>query len=122
MKEWAIGNHNNINFHPRNKVLVKSCAHFHHECWKRRCVVLHKPEVQQDVLKVSVSLIMEEASKEELSRHVQIHKINSNEASSGAILSWVRIIRAFKSRACKSEYQDMLNMLNVIVNYKVNCL
>ena len=79
-----MGNHININFHVHDKVLVRSCAHFYHECWKRRYVVLHNPEMQKNVLKEEALVIMEEAIKEEiegLSRHVQIHKIDSNEAS-----------------------------------------
>ena len=114
-----MGNHNNINFHAHNKVLVKFCVHFYHECWKRRCVVLYNPEVQNHVLKEEILVIMEEASNEEiegLSRHMQIHKINSNEASAEELLSWVRSVRVFKKRARKNEYQDIRNMMNVIVN------
>ena len=80
---------------------------------------LHNSEVQKNVLKEEVLVIMEEASKEEiegLSRHLQIYKINSNEASTEEFLSWVRSVRVFKKRSRKSEYQDMRNMLNVIVN------
>ena len=51
VKEWAIGNHNKINCHVHNKVLVKICIHFYHECWKRRCVVLHNLEYQHNELK-----------------------------------------------------------------------
>ena len=32
VKEWAMGNYNNINFHACKKVLVKSCVQFYHEC------------------------------------------------------------------------------------------
>ena len=62
---------------------------------------------------------MEEASKEEiegLSRHVQTYRINLNETSAEEMMSWVRSVRVFKSRARNSEYQDTRNMLNVIVN------
>ena len=44
------------------------------------------------------------------------NKINSNEASAEEILSWVRSVRVFKSRARKSECQDIRNMMNVIMN------
>ena len=47
VKEWVMGNHNVSKFHACNKVLVKSCFHFYHECWKIRFVVLHDPEVQR---------------------------------------------------------------------------
>ena len=119
VKEWVMKNHNNINFHAYNKVLVKISVQFYHECWKRRCVVLHDPEVQKKVLKEEVLVIMEEASEEAiegLNRHVQIHTINLNEASVEELLSWVRSVRAFKKRACKNKCQDIRNMLNVIVN------
>ena len=102
-----------------NKVLVKSCVHFYNEFWKRRCVVLYNLEVQLKVFKEEVEVIMEEANAEEiegLSRHVQTHKINSNEAISEEIFSWVRSVRVFKSRARKSEYPYMRNLRNVIMN------
>ena len=119
VKEWVIENQNNINFHAYNKVLVKSCVQFYHECWKRRCVVLHDPEVQKKVLKEEVLVIMEEANEEAiegLNRYVQIHTIKLNEASVEELLSWIRSVRAFKKRACKNKCQDIRNMLNVIVN------
>ena len=61
-----MGNHNNPNFHAHNKALVKSCEHFYLEHWKRRSAVLHNPEVQKNMLKEEVSVIMEEANKEEI--------------------------------------------------------
>ena len=61
VKEWVMGNNNSINFHACSKVLVKSSVQFCNECWKRRCVVLHYPEVQRKVLKDEVLIIMEEA-------------------------------------------------------------
>ena len=82
-------------------------------------MVLHNPEVQQNLLKEEVSVIMEEAIKEEiegLSRCVKIHKNNLNEASAEDFYSWIRSVIFFESRARKSEYQDMRNMINVIMN------
>ena len=64
-------------------------------------------------------MIKKEANKEEiegLRRHVQIHEINSNDASTEEMFSWTRSVRVFKSRALKSEDQDMRNMTNVIAN------
>ena len=119
VKEWVIENQNNINFYAYNKVLVKSCVQFYNECWKRRCVVLHDPEVQKKVLKEEVLVIMEEANEEAiegLNRYVQLHTIKLNEASVEELLSWVRSVRAFKKRAGKTKSQDTRNMLNVIVN------
>ena len=81
MKEQAIGNHDISKFHAYNKVLVKSCTHFHHKCWKRRNAVLHGPKVQQKALKEEAEVIIEEANKEEiegLRRCTQAHATKSN--------------------------------------------
>ena len=89
MKEWVIGNHNNINLHVHNKVIVKSCVHLYNEFWKRRCVVLHYLEVQKNMLKEEALVIMEESSKYEIEgsrRHVKIYKINSNKVSAEQLL------------------------------------
>ena len=59
-----MGNHNINKLHAPNKVLVKSCVNFYHECWKRKCIVLHDPEVQQKVLKEEVEVMIEEENKE----------------------------------------------------------
>ena len=70
--------------HAHNKVLVKSCAQFYHEHWKRRCVVLHNPEVQRNVLQEDLKVIMLEENKKEiegLRRYLQMHTINSNIAT-----------------------------------------
>lgn len=110
VKEWVMKNHKNMNFYVCDKVLVKSCTQFYHECWKRRYVASHNPEVQKKLLKEEVLVIIEEASKEEikgLSRYVQIHKIDLNEASTEEMLSWARSVRAFKKRAYKNKCQDM---------------
>ena len=45
------------------KVFVKCYVHFYHEFWKTRCAVLRNPEVQKNLLKEEVLVIMEEASK-----------------------------------------------------------
>ena len=53
-----------------------------------------------------VSVVIEEASKEEikgLRKHEQFHKINSNEVSAEEILSWALSVIVCKSRARKSE-------------------
>ena len=71
------------------------------------------------MLKEKVAVIIEESNKEEiegLSINVQICKTNSNEVSANETFSWVLNVRVFKSRARKSECQDMINMLNAIVN------
>ena len=63
VKEWVMGNYNNINFHAYDKALVKISVQFYHECWKRRCLVLHNLEVQKKVSKEEALAIMEEAEK-----------------------------------------------------------
>ena len=73
-----------MNFHLHNKVLIKNCVKHYHDCWKRRCVVLHSLEVQRKVLKEDVLAMMEEGSKHEvigLRRHVEVHKMNENEVT-----------------------------------------
>ena len=66
VKEWVMGNNNSTNLHARGEALVKSSTQFCHECWKRRCVVFHDPEVQRKVLKEEALVIMEEAEKTQL--------------------------------------------------------
>ena len=63
-KEWVMVNQRRINFHRYNKVLVESCAHNCHECWKCVCVVMCNPEVQIKVLKNEVLNILQAASIE----------------------------------------------------------
>ena len=104
VKEWVMGNHNNINSHACNKVLVKSCVQFYHECWKRRYVFLHDPDVQRKVLEEELLAIKDEAEKDAikgLSGHVKIYRLNTNEASLDEPLLWVRSARVFKKRAGK---------------------
>ena len=70
-------------------------------------------------------IIMEEVEKEiikGLSRCVQIHKINLNEEAVEELLSWVRNARDFNKRASKNKCQDIRNMLDITVNYKLNYL
>ena len=118
VKEWVMGNDNNINFHTCNKVLVKSSVTFYHDYWKRRCVVLHEPQFQIKALKEEVLVIMDEAEKDVikgLSGYVQIHRLNVNEASLDELLSWVRSARVFKKRAGRNESQNIRNMLNATI-------
>ena len=71
------------------------------------------------MLKEEALAITEDASKEELEglrRHVEAHKMNLNDASEEETLSWMRSVRVFKKRPCKSEHQDMRNMLNSRAN------
>ena len=63
MKEWIVSNQKWIGFKSCSKVICKMCVQYDHECWKRRFVVLHEPEVQRKVLQDEVLSIIEEASK-----------------------------------------------------------
>ena len=58
VKEWLMGNQGRIHFHHHNKVLVKSCVQYHHECCKRISLVLYNLEVQIKELKYEVLNIM----------------------------------------------------------------
>ena len=51
VKDWVIDNRNSINIHPCDKVLIENCVKNYHYSWKRRCVALHIPDVQENVLK-----------------------------------------------------------------------
>ena len=117
-KEWVMGNKGRIDFHQQNKVLVQICIQCYHECWKRRCVVLHDLEVRITLLKDEVLNILEDASKEEveeLKTYVELHTMNVNNASVDEIMLWVRSVRVFKRKSGKSVHQDMRSIMNVIV-------
>ena len=47
VKEWVVSNQKRIDFKLYNKVIVKICIEYFHECCKRRCIVLHELEVQR---------------------------------------------------------------------------
>ena len=66
VKEWVMLNQKLINFHSHNKVIVKCCVEYYHECWNRRCVVLYNQEVKNKVLREEALSFIEEASKEEV--------------------------------------------------------
>ena len=114
-----VSNQKRVDFKFYNKVTVKMCVEYFHECWKRRCIVLHEPEVQRKVLQDEVLAIAEESSKEEivgLRRCVEVHSLSVNEVSAEEMVSWVRSARVFKKRASKNKNQDMRNMLMARVN------
>ena len=116
VKEWIVGNEDCVNFHIYNKILIKCCVQFYVECWKRRCVRLHSPEVQKKVLKEDAIALLEDARKDEvkgLKRYVEVHRIEVNEATNDELLSWITSVRIFKKRAKKNVNQDIRNMMNM---------
>ena len=59
VKEWSDVNQDEIDYFEHDKVIVKSCVHFYHECWKTRCVELHKEENQLKLLREQVKKFKE---------------------------------------------------------------
>ena len=73
-----------------------------HECWKKRCVVLHEPEVQSKVLQNQVLAIVQALRKEEavgLREFSEVHSMNAHEISVEEMLLWVRSVRIFKKKS-----------------------
>ena len=64
VKEWVDNNQNDIYCLEHNKEIVKSCVHFYHECWKTRCVELHKEGNQLELLREQVKRIKESETTE----------------------------------------------------------
>ena len=63
--------------------------------------MLRSPDVQRKVLKEDVLATTEEASKDEvagLRTHVEVQKMNVNDATIVEMLPWVRSVRLFKRR------------------------
>ena len=109
-----------INFRPYNKVIVKMCVKHYHECWKRRCVVLHDLEVQRKKIQENIVAIKEEIIKREvegLRMHVEECIVNEDEASKEEMLLWIRIVIIFKKRAKKSNNSLIRSTLIARKNY-----
>ena len=47
-------------------MLIEYCVKHYHECWKRRCTILHSPDVQKKSLKEDFLAIIKEAIKDEV--------------------------------------------------------
>ena len=74
--------------------------------------MLHNPEVQLKALKEEVKVIMKEEDSEEiegLSMHVQMNKINSNEATAEEMLLCVRNIRVSEVELAKGSIRTLGN-------------
>ena len=63
VKEWVLSNQKRIDFKSHNKVIVKMSIEYFHECWKRRCSVLHEIEVQRKVFKIKYQYLQEKKVK-----------------------------------------------------------
>ena len=63
MKERVVSNQTRIDFKSCDRVIVKICVNYYHECSKQRWVALHDSEVQRKVSQDKVLAITEEASK-----------------------------------------------------------
>ena len=116
VKEWIVHNEECVNFHTCDKILIKCCVQFYVECWKRRCVRLHSSEVQMKVLKEDAIELLDNARKDEvkgLKRHVEVHRIEVNEATNDELLCWIMSVRSFKKRAKKNVHQDIRNAMNM---------
>ena len=75
--------------------------------------------MHRKVLKEDVLATIEEARKYEvagLRRHVEVHKMNMNDATIEEMLSWSRRARVFKRRVTKSVTQDTRNVMSARVN------
>ena len=60
VKECAASNQKRVDLKLHDKAIVKFCVDCFHECWKRRYVVVHEPEVQRKVLHDEVLAILDE--------------------------------------------------------------
>ena len=63
---------------------LRKCIQRCHECCKRSCVGLHKPEAQSKVFQDEVLAIAEEPSEgeaEDLRRQAEVRSMSVNEAS-----------------------------------------
>lgn len=63
--------------------------------------------------------MIEERSKDEvvaIRKHIEVYKMNRNEAAIEEMLLLVRSARVFKNRVRKSVNQDMQNMMNTRAN------
>ena len=57
VKEWIDVNEGKVDFHGHNRVLIKICVSFYHECWKSRYIVLHLEEYKTNILRKQVELM-----------------------------------------------------------------
>ena len=93
------------------------CVNLYHDCWKKRCVVLHDPSMQFIGLKNEIERAKEKylnGSTEELKKYVDVHKIDENSTDSIHMLLWVKSERDFIKSAKKRVKQNIRNLSHTI--------
>ena len=75
---------------------------------------MHSPEVQMELLKEDAISVLDDARRGEvhgLKRHVEVIRIDVDEAANYQLLSWIKSVRIFKMIAKNSVYQNIINMM-----------
>ena len=104
VKERIAGNEHGMNFHSYNEILIKCCVQLYLECWKRRCVRLHRLEVQKKLLKEDAMALLDNSKKDEvkgLKTHVEVNSIDVNEATNDKLVSWIKKCSNFQEKSEK---------------------
>ena len=117
VKELVMIPQKSVKFNPHNRVLIVMCVNLYHDCWKKRCVVLHDPSMQLIGLKNEIERAKEKylnGSTEELKKYVDVHKIDENSTDSIHMLLWVKSERDFIKRAKKRVKQNIRNLSHTI--------
>ena len=77
-------------------------VYFYHECWKTRCVELHKEENQKEILKKQVKEIKESDVTEKIEgmhEYLSKYEINEEEAKCDEMRNWIKGWRMFMRNA-----------------------
>lgn len=110
VKQWVDTNQSDIDYLEYNKVFVKSCVTFYHECWKSRCVELHKDEVQIELLREQVKLIKASDDTdrvEGLHEFLNQYEITEEDAKSDELRNWIKSYRVFVRNADKKKINTL---------------
>ena len=104
VKEWVAVNEDNINYHEYNRILVKSCVRFYHECWKERCEALHAENKQREVSEEEIKNMKEEATQgtiKGLKNYADAHEIDEKDEKVSTMKSWRSSFRSFVRNSTK---------------------
>ena len=110
VKEWVAVNNDNMNYHEYNRILVKSCMQFYHNCWKERCEELHKDNMQKEILEEEIKNMKEEANNgiiKGLRNYVDAHKIDEKEEKISTMKAWRTGFRSFIKNAPKIVHKSI---------------